>query len=366
MAKLTPQKKIGRGGKPTPRRRGKVAPLIRALREFRLARGIEPSDPAFKRVGLNVPSIERIESGQNQPNLDTLERYAEAVGFDLAVRERIEDEGVTNLQLALPQAKIIALFNHAGGVGKTSLTRDVGYMLHLLGFRVLLIDMDPQTNLTSWLKVPRPVRDEQTVALTINGPDVEPKLPKPFRLYGLDVIASNLELANLDGISIIGRTRRLNHALRQLKTYDFVLLDSGPSLANLSYIALASADVLIVPMPVAEKGIEALPGVVRQMERAKMEFNPNLKIAAFILTQFDQKTTIDQVKLEEIREICSPIAPVLGPLNDYAIYREATSLGEPVPHYATEHKATEQLRQVTAQLLVALGVGQGVAERTPA
>jgi ribosome-binding protein aMBF1 (putative translation factor) len=102
-------------------RKRKVSPVVRALTEFRRAKGLERDDTRFTEVGLNEITLERLESGYNQPNLDTLERYAQAMGFSLALRRTSEeDTAQSGLQLKLPKMRVLAMFNHAGGVGKTS------------------------------------------------------------------------------------------------------------------------------------------------------------------------------------------------------------------------------------------------------
>jgi chromosome partitioning protein len=336
------------------RRSGQVSPVVRALIEYRKARSISLEDAVFSQAGLSRGTLERLESGQNQPNLDTLERYASAVGFTLSLRSVTESP--ESLELRLKKTRILAMFNHAGGVGKTSLTRDIGYLLQEMGFRVLLVDLDGQANLSAWMGLERPIANDRTAYGTIAGEDLDPRLPEPVSAYGVDIIPSNLHLATIDGVGVIGRLRRLQIALRKLTHYDFVILDAGPSLANLSSIALTAADELIVPMPVSAKGLEALPGVLQAMERIKMEMNPTLKIGMFILTQFDAKTAVDQAMLQQIQELCSGVAAVSDPLGDYTVYREAIVMCKPVPAMPGRSKATEQLRLVAAQLLVALNI----------
>jgi chromosome partitioning protein len=204
--------------------------------------------------------------------------------------------------------------------------------------------------------LPRPILDSQTAFYTITSDDLDPRLPEPMKAHGIDIIPSNLHMATIDGVGIIGRLRRLQIAIRKLTEYDFVLIDAGPSLANLSSIALTAADELIVPMPVSAKGLEALPGVLQAMERMKLEMNSALKIGMFILTQFDGKTAVDQAMLQQISELCSTVAPVSEPLGDYTIYREAIAMKLPIPLTQAKHKAIEQLQAVAAKLLVALDV----------
>ena len=365
-----------------PTRKRKVSPVVRALAEFRRAKGLERNDARFTEVGLTEITLERLESGYNQPNLDTLERYAQAMGFSLALRRtNEEDTAQAGLQLKLPKMRVLAMFNHAGGVGKTSLTRDLAYALGVLGFRVLVIDLDPQSNLSSWLGVPRPIRDEQTVYMTITGEEREASLPEPIHVHGINVIPSNLGLHRIDRGSTSGRRRRLERAIRRLasaedaggkdagskdsvskdtnpeRRYDFVILDLSPSLTNLTEMAMIAADSLVVPIPASDKGLEAIPGIIEALENARDDANPTLNVAMFVITQFNAQTAIDQAMVEQVRNQTSPIAPVAGPLNSFTIYREAMAANLPIALYQPSHRAVEQIQQVTATLLSIVSPG---------
>jgi chromosome partitioning protein len=351
--KPTPHKKSSKDPQVTkPEKVGKLSPLMRALIEYRKARGIETSDAVFQKVGFNEMTLYRTERGLTQPTLETLERYASAIGFELALRPKSSQ----GLQLRLPKTRVLTMFNHAGGVGKTSLTRDIGYTLAELGFQVLLIDLDPQANLTAWLGVQRPIQDSQTVLEVILGENREPSLPEPIAAHKLHIIPSNLNLSRVDRFPVQGRFRRLGRAIRQLTQYDFVLIDPNPALTNLTMIALAAADQLIVPLPANTKGEEAIPGIVEALESVKEETNEGLGIGAFVITQYDAKTTVDKVAVEHIKGLVSPIAPVIGPLHNYAIYREAQMLASPVGVVDAQHKASEQISRLTAELLAELQV----------
>jgi chromosome partitioning protein len=356
------KRRVGKS-KAVGRKQGQVSPVVRALCEFRRARGFDLDDPIFSAAGLTELTLERLESGVHQPNLDTLERYAEAIGFSLALRRTVgESTGDATLQLQLPRMRVLAMFNHAGGVGKTSLTRDLGHSLGQLGFRVLVIDLDPQANLTSWLGIPRPVADDRTVYYTIVGDEREARLPQPITVHGIDVIPGNLGLHRIDRGGVSGRRRRLERAIRRLgqpeassgdgqRRYDFVLLDLSPSLTNMTELALVAADHLVVPIPPTDKGIESLPGIIEALENARDDANPNLSIAMFVITQFNQNTAIDQAMIEQLRQHANAIAPVAGPLHALTVYREAIAAAQPINVYAPNHRAVEEIRRVTVELL---------------
>jgi chromosome partitioning protein len=304
-------------------------------------------DDAFRTQGLSIQTIERIDAGENQPNLDTLEKYARALNLTIALRS---DEASTTLRLALPKQRVFAIYNHAGGVGKTSLTRDLGFAISQVGYRVLLIDLDPQSNLTSWLGIPRPVDIERTAYSTIMGEQREPTLPEGYRIHGMDIIPSTIRLNRIDRGSIQGRRRRLQRALANAN-YDVVLIDMNPSITNLTEIGLAAANGLIVPMPTSEKGLDAFPGILESLEEARDELNSELSITMFVLTQYNGNTAVDQEMREQVETYARPIAPVVGPLSSSVIYREAMTSGKPIALYDPTHMAVQQISRVATQLL---------------
>jgi chromosome partitioning protein len=334
-----------------------LSPVVRVLAELRKARNMSSDDSAFKSVGLSSQTIERIDKGTNQPNLETLEKYAKALKLTIALRNDNEP-GHSSLQLSLPKQQVFAVYNHAGGVGKTSLTRDLGFAISQVGYRVLLIDLDPQANLTTWLSLPQPIPVERTAFGTIMGDEREPILPTPYTSYGMDIIASSIRLNRIDRGSVHGRRRRLKHAIAST-SYDIVLIDMNPSITNLTEIGLTASTSLIVPMPTSQKGIDAFQGIVESLEEARNELNPNLDIAMFVLTHFNANTAIDQELRSQLREIAEPIAPIAGPLNAFTVYREAIGSGMPVAVQDPKHVAVEQISKVATQFLDLINTQSG-------
>ena len=261
--------------------------------------------------------------------------------------------------------QVISIFNHAGGVAKTSTVRDIGYVLSDLGHKVLLIDLDPQANLTNWLGINEEIDLSETVypAIVSGTGDSDPaelSLPAPRTVHGLDIIPATLRLANLEReiISIVMGVMRLREAVRKLSGYDFVLIDPPPSLGQLSALAVVAADSVIVPVPTNRKGLDGVPTVIR-MVREYRSASPNLKIALFVLTQHDRRTRHDRDSLEVIRSELPAVAPVSTPLNSRpAVYSDTQIRGVPVPVHAPGSEADREIRLVTDELLAALGGSQ--------
>ena len=256
--------------------------------------------------------------------------------------------------------QVISVFNHAGGVAKTSTVRDIGFVLADLGHKVLLIDLDPQANLTNWLGIDDDIDLSETVypaIIPVDGEDIEDlRLPAPRTVHGMDIIPATLRLASLEReiISIVMGVLRLRQAVRKLSGYDFVLIDSPPSLGQLSALAVVAADRVIVPVPTNRKGLDGVPTVIR-MVREYRSAAPNLKIALFVLTQHDRRTRHDRDSLQVIKSEFPAIAPVSTPLNSRpAIYNDTQLRGVPVPLHAPGSEADIEIRKVTNELLAAL------------
>lgn len=259
--------------------------------------------------------------------------------------------------------KVLTFFNHAGGVAKTSTVRDVGFVLGELGYRVLLIDVDPQANLTKWMGLDD-IPLEETIypgvmasaEEELDEPDTELVLPAPKRVHGVDLIPSQLNLAILEReiLNVFWGVVRLREAVRKLKGYDYVLIDPPPSLGQLSALAVVAADKVVVPVPTNRKGLDGL-GTVVKMVREYRKAAPGLDIALFVLTQHDKRTRHDRESLEAIRRQLVSIAPVSTPLASRpAYYSDAQVAGMPVPLYAPGSEADSEVRAVTGELVRAV------------
>lgn len=259
--------------------------------------------------------------------------------------------------------KVLTFFNHAGGVAKTSTARDVGYVLGESGKRVLLIDVDPQANLTRWLGVDDDIALSQTIYPAVLGSEdrdsdelsaeADLALPPPLSVHGLDLIPSNLSIAIVEReiLSVFMGVVRLREAVRRLSGYDYVLIDPPPSLGQLSALAVVAADRVVVPLPTNRKGLDGIPTVIK-MVREYRKAARDLDIAMFVLTQHDRRTRHDRDSLEVIREQLTAVAPVSTPLASRpAYYSDAQVQAMPIPVYAPGSEADLEVRQVTKELL---------------
>ena len=257
--------------------------------------------------------------------------------------------------------RTVAFFNHAGGVAKTSSVRDIGFSLAEQGFNVLLIDADPQANLSEWLGAPEGIALGQTIfdAVISSGRERHQlNLPQPLRVHNLDLIPSQLDLARIDLLlsGELNGLMRLRNAVRKLGSYDFVLIDPPPSLGQLSALCVIAADFVVVPLPTNSKGLRGIQTVITMVESYR-ELSPKLRIAMFLPTQFDTRTRHDQESLAAIRTQLPGVAPVASPLRHRpATYKDAQIAGAPIPVFKPNDVASEEIRTVTRELLEALDV----------
>lgn len=261
---------------------------------------------------------------------------------------------------------VLTFFNHAGGVAKTSTVRDIGFVLGEMGKRVLLIDVDPQANLTKWMGVEDDISLSQTIYPAVIGDpeldedddsDVELTLPTPFHAHGVDLIPSHLNVAIVEReiLSIFMGVMRLREAVQRLEGYDYVLIDPPPSLGQLSALAVVAADRVVVPLPTNRKGLDGIPTVIK-MVREYRKAARDLSIALFVLTQHDRRTRHDRESLQIIRSQLKAFAPISTPLNSRpAFYSDAQVEGTPIPLYAPGSIADEEIRVVVGELLASLG-----------
>jgi len=247
--------------------------------------------------------------------------------------------------------RTLTVFNHAGGAAKTSTVRDLGYAFAKRGLRVLLVDLDPQANLSTWLGVEAALADTVYPTLVDNA-----ALPAPVRTYDMDLLPSTLGLAKAEAQlpGIIGGVTHLRDRLAEWEgQYDLVLLDSPPSLGQLSLSACVAADALIVPVPTTHKGLGGLPAV-HEMVATYRKLSPKLHIAWYLPTQYNGSTSHHREALEVLREGLKP----LGSPISYrpAVYPDAHAQGMPVSAYQPGGAADQEIQRAADELSVVLGL----------
>ncbi len=229
-------------------------------------------------------------------------------------------------------AKIIAVVNQKGGVGKTTTAVNAAAALHDLGKRVLLCDFDPQANATSGMGVDKRKLRGSVYDVVVNGlPAAQAIVPTKFG----DVLPATADLAGaaVELISMESAQFQLKKALAQVAGgYDVIFIDCPPSLEMLTLNALAAADSILVPVQCEYYALEGLTDLMNTLRIVKKRINPQLEIFGVVLTMFDGRTNFStQVAQEVRRHFPGKVFATVIPRN--VRLAEAPSHGLPVTVY---------------------------------
>lgn len=194
---------------------------------------------------------------------------------------------------------IISLLNHKGGVGKTTSAINIGAGLIELGKKVLLIDLDPQANLTLSLGIPR---QRVTIYEALRGEsELEPYTVKE----NMDVITSSLDLsgAEMELINEAGREYILRELFEPLtETYDFIIIDCPPSLGLLTLNALTCCSYVIIPLQTEFLALQGLAKIKQVIDKVKFRLNKNLEICGVVATMYDSRRILNRDVVETIHK----------------------------------------------------------------
>src|SRR5678816_1844483 len=203
------------------------------------------------------------------------------------------------------RARIGAVANQKGGVGKTTTAINLATSIALAGRRVLLIDVDPQGNLTSGMGLKGEKADPGTIyeALMTDG---EPEsFVLPTKVENLFVIPADRSLtgAEIELVAVLAREQRLKRIVDALRgEFDDILIDCPPSLGLLTLNALVAADAVLIPLHCEYFALEGLADLVATMRRVRGGLNPTLEIDGVLLTMYDDRTNLGQLVARDVRE----------------------------------------------------------------
>jgi chromosome partitioning protein len=248
--------------------------------------------------------------------------------------------------------KIISLLNHKGGVGKTTSTINIGAGLVELGKKVLLIDLDPQANLTLSLGVNR---QPYTIYEAMRG---ESELVPYTIRENLDVVTSILDLsgAEMELINEAGREFILRELFDPIKDdYDFIIIDCPPSLGLLTLNALTSSDYVYIPLQTEFLALQGLAKLKQVIQKVKLRLNKKLQIAGVFATMYDSRKVLN-------RDVVETIHKYFGPLVFNTKIRDNVSLAEA----PAQRKDIFQYSKSSAGAKDYLALCQEILERTKA
>ena len=247
-------------------------------------------------------------------------------------------------------AKLIAIVNQKGGVGKTTTCVNLAAALKALGCRVLVCDFDPQANTTSGLGVDKSTASPSIYDVLIDGAECRRAIvPTPWA----DVLPSNKALAGAT-VEMIGMDRReylLKAALATVTDdYDYIFIDCPPSLELLTLNALCAADTVLVPVQCEYYALEGLSDLLSTIRIVKRSLNPAIDLEGVILTMYDGRTNLSMQVAEEVkRHFPGKVYASVIPRN--VRLSEAPSHGKPVTAYDNFSRGAEAYRALAEELV---------------
>jgi len=248
--------------------------------------------------------------------------------------------------------RVIAIVNQKGGVGKTTTAINLAAALTEHGKSVLLVDMDPQGNASTGLGVMRADRNLTSYDVIVDGADINDAL-YDTAVSGLSLVPSDMDLsgAELELGAQQGRTTLLTDDLNALKNKpDYVLLDCPPSLSLLTVNALSAAHSVIVPLQCEFYALEGLSQLLKTVEMAKANINPDLKIEGVMLTMYDPRNRLSGQVVADVRKhLGRAVFKTVIPRN--VRIAEAPSFGLPVTHYDRRSAGAKAYMDLAGEIL---------------
>jgi len=261
-------------------------------------------------------------------------------------------------------ARVLALANQKGGVGKTTSALNLAFALSRAERRVLLIDLDPQATASVALLGPGTVdayRQGRTMAHVLLR---EHPLPEAIIHAGVqanghptafDLVASHIDLAESDGRREPGFEVALREVLDRVRAdYDYIVIDAPPNLGTLTVMALAAADEVLIPVrtePFDAMGVGLILGTITKVQR---RLNPSLRLTGILPTQFGSRKAVDREVLEQLVAALNGKAPVLEPVPASAVFGHAARNGR----IALDASPTSSATAVYARIAAAVASGK--------
>ena len=245
----------------------------------------------------------------------------------------------------------LAIANQKGGVGKTTTAVNLGAALAELGYRVLVVDLDPQGNATTGLGINGRNLDSSIYDVILHDVPIEDVI-EPTSLRNLFVVPATIDLAGaeIELVPVFSRELRLRKALENVsQDFDFVLVDCPPSLGLLTVNGLAAAGEVVVPIQCEYYALEGLGQLLRNVALVQANLNPELEVSTIVLTMYDARTRLAEQVVDEVRQhfgdkVCRNVVPRTVRLS------EAPSFGQPIIVFDSSSRGSIAYRELAKEV----------------
>lgn len=259
----------------------------------------------------------------------------------------------------MTDCNVIAICNQKGGVGKTTTAVNLGVGLAMRGQRVLLVDADPQADLTASLGWKDTDALEDTLGSVLRKvvQDITPDRGEAILHHreGVDVVPSNLGLSQLELglVNAMSRENVLRNYLKDVKkNYDYVLIDCMPSLGMLTLNALTASDKVIIPVQAQYLPAKGMTQLLQTISKVQKQLNPDLHIGGVVMTIIDQRTTLAKESIEAVRAKCGAGIRIYDAAIPMAVKAaEASGRGESIYSYDAESKPAQAYLKLTEEVM---------------
>ena len=250
-----------------------------------------------------------------------------------------------------PLPRVIAVANQKGGVGKTTTTINLGACLAELGYRTLVVDLDPQGNASTGLGIENRGLETSMYHVIMHEVPLEQCI-EPTAVKNLFVAPASLDLAGaeIELVPAFSREGRLRRAIEAvLDDYDYVLIDCPPSLGLLTVNGLNAATEVLVPIQCEYYALEGLGQLLRNVDLVKRNLNPSLEISTIVCVMYDARTKLSEQVVREVREhfgdkVCRTVIPRTIRLS------EAPSYGQPIITFDSASRGAVAYREVAKEV----------------